>query len=173
MAVGPYDEGIDAVSAAGDLADFAVEPDDTAAPLDLVPYSAPHHPGTEPRVVKFFDQTLHRRSRFHGHVEQHGLQRVIFDSLGSPFGFELGTGNPPHLFRIRLEERSEQAPPESVGHPVLERPFLPIGKQLPPRVAQRDEHTLAYAEAAQGVERLERIAKELAVIIDTGQPWSA
>src|SRR5262249_41116456 len=61
LTAGRDDHRIDPVPVPGDATHLAAEPDDAPAALNLIPDRGPHHAGAESRIVKLFDETLHRR----------------------------------------------------------------------------------------------------------------
>ena len=142
-------------------------------PLGSPRHRAPHHPGSEPRVVELLDEGLDGRPRLDEHAEDGRPEREVLDPLRRPLRLELRAGDAPHLLRIGLEEGPEEPAAEAVGHPLLEGVFAPVGKHLPAQVAQHDQQRAPQPEAGEGVERLERIVEEAPVVVDAREPGPA
>ena len=125
------------------------------------PDSFPQHSRALTRVIEGVDQRFDRLLGADKHTEHGGAQRKILDSLGGPFGFQLGAGDAPDFFGVGLEEGLEQSFAETVGDPLLERVLHFVGKELPAQVTGENQDAFEVPQSHQGVERLERVVEEL------------
>jgi hypothetical protein len=137
-----------------------------AALVDLARDRAPHHPRPLPRVLELLDERLDGGLGLEEHAQERGLQRQVLDALRGPLGLQLRAGDAPDLLGVGLEEGQEEAPPEAVGHPLLEGVLDLAGEHRPAQVAEADQDALDEAEAHQRVQRLERVVEELLLVVD-------
>ena len=79
-------------------------------------------------------------------------------------------GHAPDLLGVGLEEDLEELAAEPIDDPVLEGPLGPDRPQAGLEVAQQDAGGANGAELPEGVDGLERVMEELAVVVDAAQP---
>jgi len=120
--------------------------------------------------VELIDQAADLAARRGQHGGDCFFQRQVLDPLGRPFRAELGARDPPDLFRIRFEKRLEQALAEPVGHPVLERFFLPVRKEMPPQVALQKQKRGQWIDVAQRITCAQRVVEKFTLVEDPRKP---
>src|SRR5215510_4159363 len=56
---------------------------------------------------------------------------------------------------------------------MFERLLVPVGRNLPAQIAERDPYALPQAKTKEGIHGLKRIVEKFAVVIDPGKPRTA
>ena len=97
-------------------------------------------------------------------------QVQVLDPLGGPVGRDRVGGHPPDFLGVRLEEDLEKLAAEPVDDPVLEAPLGLDRREPGLDVAGQDAAERTKPELPEGVDGLERIVEELAVVVDPAQP---
>jgi len=129
----------------------------------------PHHARTESRILELVDEGFDVTAAgcfWQQHVQHRADERQAFDSLRSPLGADLGTGNPPDLLGVRLEEDGVQAPAEPVRHPVLEGDLRRNRPQSDPQVTEKHEERVDRSQSSEGIHWLQRISEEFPAVVD-------
>ncbi len=150
------------------------------AALDhLVARGLPHHAGATARIAEAFQQRLGFHAVIGALVQpQRALEAIEhrlaeaepLDALCGPIGGDFVAGHAPHLLGVGLEEDREELLAELVDRPVLEAASVLPGEQLPAQIARHAQRRAEHAEVPQRLERTQRIAVELALIIDAAHP---
>src|SRR3546814_17860781 len=79
-------------------------------------------------------------------------------------------GHPPDFFRVSLEEDRIELVSELIDHPVLTAANVLSGLQLPAEIAEHTERGTKTPQIGQGFESPQRVAVQLAIIIDAAHP---
>ncbi len=142
--------------------------------LDQVTAGLPHHAGPELGVLELLDEARDLLGPVLAPSGQAGPHRLPYrreqghplDALGAEVGRDLGGGHPPHLLVVGLEE-------------VLVEPAAVVGDDVPLEGAlvlrRRHPHLgegqgaadgLDQTQVAQGLEGLDGVVVELALVVD-------
>ena len=138
--------------------------------LHAVRTRLPHLPWAEARILERADERLDVRGPpvQRGRREDRTGQGKPLNPLRGPLRPHLGARDAPDLFRVGLEEDLVQAPPEPVGHPLVQRVFHRRRIELRVEVAEHAARRIHDAEAHQRVLRAERVVEILAAVEDAG-----
>ena len=128
----------------------------------------PHHAGAVLGVLELLNERRDVRLVALGEDGVHDrlAQVEVLDPLGRPVGRHVGHGHAPDLLRVGLEEDAVEAPPEAGHEPVLVVGLVLGGPDARPQVGEPAQDRLPQPQVAQGVEGLERVVVELALVVD-------
>ena len=136
--------------------------------LHLLRADLPHHPGPVLGVLELLNEGRDVRLVALGQDRVHDrlAQVEVLHPLGRPVGGHVGDGHPPHLLGVGLEEGAVEAPPEPGHEPVLVVRLVLGWADAGPQVGEAAQDRLPQAQVAQGVDRLEGVVVELALVVD-------
>ena len=128
----------------------------------------PHHAGAVLGVLELLNERRDVRLVALGEdgVHHRLAQVEVLDPLGRPVGRHVGHGHAPDLLGVGLEEDAVETPPEAGHEPVLVVGLVLGGADARPQVGEPAQDRLPQPQVAQGVEGLERVVVELALVVD-------
>ena len=136
--------------------------------LHLFGADLPHHAGAVLGVLELLDERRDVRLVALGQdgVDHRLAQVEVLDPLGRPVGRHVGHRHAPDLLGVGLEEGAVEAPAEAGHQPVLVVGLVLRRADAGPEVGEAAQDGLPQPQVAQGVERLERVVVELALVVD-------
>src|SRR5262249_31571323 len=155
-----------------DALDRSAHHDLRAAFPNEIAASFPHLAGAQPRITESVDQGL---GDLAAPLSEQGVtdgaaQGQIADPLRRPVRRKLLSGNPPDLLGVSLEEDLEETLAEPVRDPLLEVLLDRIRVELGQKKTAEHTERRGGPQARERVDRLKRIVKEVAVIVDAREP---